>query len=324
MPYICDNHFLMSLKITPKFSIIIPTYNRAQLITTAIDSILGQTYNNYEIIVVDDGSIDNTEEVLRQYSGTIKYFKQANKGQSAARNLGLQNALGEYIAPLDSDDFWEENYLEICLKHLEQHNLDLLITHWEHLLKKNNRQILLPEINKELRNKGFLILDEKTFSNSIFKKNIGANSGMVFRKEIVKKGWNENIKIGDDWVLQMDLISSNRKMKIGYNPEKLWNKLRVSESVCDGNKGIAFREAQLKDLEAIIKTYTKQLKESERKDLYVLKMQNKLLLLYYYILNRSSPKLIFIHLYSILKKPKLIVPAFFIGVQKIFLRTSVY
>jgi len=97
-----------SNNLRPIVSVIIPTYNRAKCIKRAIGSVLNQTYKNVEIIVVDDGSTDNTKEVLKTFieSKKIKYFYQKNKGPSAARNLGIKNSKGEYIAFLDSDDEW--------------------------------------------------------------------------------------------------------------------------------------------------------------------------------------------------------------------------
>lgn len=87
-------------------SVIIPTYNRGWTIGEAVDSVLAQDYRDFELIVVDDGSADNTSQVLDAYRGTIKVFRQENKGVSAARNRGIAEASGRFIAFLDSDDLW--------------------------------------------------------------------------------------------------------------------------------------------------------------------------------------------------------------------------
>ena len=98
----------------PKVSIVIPTYNRAKYTKRAIESVLEQTYKNVEIIVVDDGSTDNTKKILEPFikQKQIKYFYQPNSGPSAARNLGIKNSKGEFIAFLDSDDEWLPEKLE--------------------------------------------------------------------------------------------------------------------------------------------------------------------------------------------------------------------
>ena len=98
----------------PKVSVIIPTYNSAQYITEAIESALNQTYKDFEIIVVDDGSTDNTKDILRSYieKKKIHYFYQKNSGVSSARNTGVRVSQGEYISFLDSDDFWAAEHLQ--------------------------------------------------------------------------------------------------------------------------------------------------------------------------------------------------------------------
>jgi len=98
----------------PGVSVIIPTYNRAGLVIRAIESVLSQTYNDYEIIVVDDGSTDNTRELLRQrYGNRIQYIYQTNAGVSAARNTGINASRCELVAFLDSDDIWLPKKLEL-------------------------------------------------------------------------------------------------------------------------------------------------------------------------------------------------------------------
>ena len=91
----------------PRVSVIIPTYNRLDYVQEAIDSVLAQTYTDYELIVVDDGSTDGTGDTLKaRYGDRIRYLWQENQGWPAARNHGVSIAQGEYIAQLDSDDLW--------------------------------------------------------------------------------------------------------------------------------------------------------------------------------------------------------------------------
>lgn len=96
----------------PEVSVIIPTFNRADLLAQAIDSVLSQSYTDFELIVVDDGSTDATQALLSQYRGRIRYLFQENRGVSAARNLGIKAARGLYICLLDSDDLWLRDKLK--------------------------------------------------------------------------------------------------------------------------------------------------------------------------------------------------------------------
>lgn len=118
-------------------SIIIPTFNRAHLIGETLDSIIAQTYQNWECIVVDDCSTDNTEEVLEEYlkkDTRIFFYKKPNdmpKGPSAARNFGFQKSKGEYINFFDSDDLMHPQKLEIDLKNIQSGDFDFTISQSE-------------------------------------------------------------------------------------------------------------------------------------------------------------------------------------------------
>ena len=118
-----------------KISVIIPTYNREKYLSEAIDSVLSQTYQDFEIIIVDDGSTDNTREIVSEYINrfslqpkadppqaepAIHYFYQDNKGPAAARNLGIKQSKGGYIAFLDSDDVWLPEKLEVQVERLDK------------------------------------------------------------------------------------------------------------------------------------------------------------------------------------------------------------
>ena len=104
----------------PKVSVIIPTYNREKFIERSIRSVLDQTYQDFEIIIVDDGSTDNTRKVLGPYTGKLKYIYQENEGSSAARNRGIKESIGGYIAFLDSDDIWMPEKLALQVDILDK------------------------------------------------------------------------------------------------------------------------------------------------------------------------------------------------------------
>jgi len=96
-------------------SVVLPTYNRARWLPRTLDSILAQSYPPAEVLVVDDGSTDDTEEIVRSYPNTVRYLPQANAGVSAARNHGIKKSVGQWIAFADSDDLWHPYKLEVQL-----------------------------------------------------------------------------------------------------------------------------------------------------------------------------------------------------------------
>lgn len=104
-----------------RFSVVIPSYNRSAWLVTALESVFAQTEPAFEIIVADDGSTDDTPDVLRKYEGRVKVLTQRNAGPSAARNLGIAAATGDYIAFLDSDDLWFPWTLALYREVIEPH-----------------------------------------------------------------------------------------------------------------------------------------------------------------------------------------------------------
>lgn len=105
----------------PFFSVVIPTFNRVHLVNRAVESVLSQTFTDYECIVIDDGSTDETSQVLSPHSKTIRYIYTQHGGVSKARNVGIQNAHGEWIAFLDSDDVWLPSKLEMQYEYITAH-----------------------------------------------------------------------------------------------------------------------------------------------------------------------------------------------------------
>ena len=98
--------------VSGRVSVIIPTYQRAHVVGRAINSALAQTYPDIEILIIDDGSTDNTAQVVQGYGSNVHYIYQGNQGRPAARNNGIRHATGEFIAILDSDDWWQPSKLE--------------------------------------------------------------------------------------------------------------------------------------------------------------------------------------------------------------------
>lgn len=128
-----------------KISIIIPTFNRANLLGETLDSILAQSCENWECLIVDDGSTDETDNLLVIYlkkEERFKYFKRPGnklKGANACRNIGLENATGDYVIFFDSDDLMTNDHLEIKLNAIEKHNCDYIITRTKYFNKDNSQ-----------------------------------------------------------------------------------------------------------------------------------------------------------------------------------------
>ena len=118
-------------------SVIIPTYNRADFVCEAIESVLAQTYTDYEIIVVDDGSKDTSPDIVNRFmaahAGRVKLKHLEHSGPYPARNLGLRHATGEYIAFLDADDWWRVDCLEKLQATLEENGADLSYCGWQNV-----------------------------------------------------------------------------------------------------------------------------------------------------------------------------------------------
>ena len=109
-------------------SIIIPAYNAEKYIDKCLDSLINQTKKEIEIIIVNDGSKDKTEEIIKSYTDSrIKYYKNTNKGIGYTRNYGIEKSTGKYLMFLDSDDYYEKNACELFFKEAEKEKLDIVV-----------------------------------------------------------------------------------------------------------------------------------------------------------------------------------------------------
>lgn len=178
-------------------SIIIPTHNRAHLISRAIQSIIEQTYTNWELIIVDDGSTDNTEEVLQPFlkDPRIDYLKKENSGAAHSRNVGVEKASGEWITFLDSDDEAKVNWLEIINVEMQKQDADLICCGCERIDHNGNLvDVMLPEPNQDL------------FGDTVYKM---TNGGVfVIKKTLFDKvsGYDAELKSGQHTELAFRII----------------------------------------------------------------------------------------------------------------------
>lgn len=182
-----------------KISVIIPFHKDVSLLIEAVDSVLNQTYQDIEIIIVNDGSNENVAVFLNLYGDKIKYIKQKNKGAATARNVGIDIATGQYIAFLDSDDLWEQQKLELQLKEMIENNA--VWSHTNYVRFEDN------EILKEV--------DLVGFEGEVFPKCLSTNpiatpcvmiKSEVFQNKQYK--FQEGMKSGEDLYLWMLLAKS--------------------------------------------------------------------------------------------------------------------
>ena len=124
----------------PLVSVIVPTFNRAWTLKDAVDSVLAQDYPNIELIIIDDGSKDNTQKLLKAYKDKIIVLRQENKGVSAARNAGIKKSNGVFIALLDSDDAWDKKKIS-CQVEFFQCNPEAMICQTEEIWIRNGRRV---------------------------------------------------------------------------------------------------------------------------------------------------------------------------------------
>ncbi len=169
-------------------SVIIPCYNAENFIGEAIESVLRQTFKPYEIIVVDDGSTDDSAKIALSFGPPVKVIRQSNKGESVARNVGIKEAKGEFIYFLDADDIVEKNSFEKMLKKVKDENSVILMG--EALFRDDPSKpfkTILPQF--------------KTFLPDIFTTNFGPPICWLFPAKLVKKvgGFREDLRLSEDW-----------------------------------------------------------------------------------------------------------------------------
>lgn len=184
-----------------KVSVIVPVYNAEIYIKDCINSVLSQTYTDFELILIDDGSSDSSGKICDEYAikyAQIKVYHKKNGGVSSARNLGIEKSIGEWILFLDADDELYSNCLEICINTVLKDNLDVLqFMHTKSVRFKNNIY------GKPLSSASFLSLRHNVC--------IGAS---FFRSELIKKNnitFPEYIKLAEDQVFVLySILKSNR------------------------------------------------------------------------------------------------------------------
>lgn len=205
-----------------KISIIIPVYNSEKYLEQCIKSVLVQTYDNWEVIIIDDGSKDNTAQIYNKFAkenNKIKIIYQKNQGVSAARNKGLEMANGEYITFLDADDWYEKDYLEKMINIIKKENADMVQCNFFYARdeKFEKRKHIKPEYDIR-NNMEELQLDilYREYEEKLYNKSVGAIRGAwgkIFKSSILKDiRFNEKIDIFEDGIYILNVLQNVKKV----------------------------------------------------------------------------------------------------------------
>lgn len=257
-----------------KISVIVPIYNTEKYIGKCLESIKKQTYKNLEIILVNDGSIDKSEEICKSYIEKDKrftYYLTSNYGVSHARNFGLDKATGKYIMFIDSDDWLENNMIEILYKELIEKKCDIAVC--DYFINFKELQIEHNKLNEEkiINEKNIMLeflFDSELYGGYLWNK--------LIKKSIIKDiRFNEKIKIEED-VDFLCQIFENVNSIIYLPQKKLYHYVKRNESAVNFNYS-------LKDLTKLLALE----KKMKIKDEYQIKNLEKLEYEYYVIASQA-------------------------------------
>lgn len=246
--------FLIFLNIMnkPLFSIIIPTYNHAHLIKKCLDSVVAQTINDWEAIVINNFSQDNTIEVVQSYMDTrIRLINNLNDGIIAvSRNKGLLEARGEWICFLDSDDWWTNNKLESCLPFLE--NYDYLYHDMEIVYEKSSER-------KQLKGRSLNV--DKPYLDMLLHGNPCINSSAVVRHTILQE-----IGLIDENPKLIAVEDFDYWLRIVQRTKRCMHIPRVLGYYWVGGTSISFNEKQIIRIDALYEKHISNVQQSKLVD----------------------------------------------------------
>lgn len=207
-------------------SIITPMYNSAKYVGRTIESVLVQTYSNWEMLIVDDGSKDNSADIVVEYAkrdSRIKLLKQKNAGSAAARNKALSNAQGQYICFLDTDDLLEPSFLMKQIAFLKQKNAALVFASYKRIDENDNEKL-----------KPFIVPEEVSYNSLLKTCPISCLTSIYDKKIVGEQFFKVELKsLRDDYAFWLEML---KKIKIAYGNRELLASYRVFASSTTGNK----------------------------------------------------------------------------------------
>lgn len=224
----------------PKVSVIIPVYNKGARLKQSIESVLKQSDQDFELIVINDGSTDDTEQIMKVYSSQyphqIKCFTQKNKGVSFTRNFGITVADGEYISFLDADDYYDPNFLKKTIQYSSEKQCDVVLTkHYKNYL--NNSQSVKSKMTTNSRDilRDFILGKMDVNTNSwLIKKSLLMDHNILFR---------EDLTYGEDMIFFIEVLLHAKKA--GYILEELTTyNIGVKDSLSQNSFDKVFKDIE--------------------------------------------------------------------------------
>ena len=214
---------------TPKISVIVPVYNVEKYLSRCIDSILAQTFTDFELLLIDDGSKDKSGEICDEYAkkdNHVKVFHKENGGVSSARNLGLDNAQGEWITFVDSDDFVNSDWLSYYAKSFD---VDLIVQGYQVIEADLSKSVVVGDckrVNGDLRYDVLCYLAKKSMLNSPWNK--------CYKYEIIQKNklrFVEGISLSEDLIFVLDFLTLSNSLRVEDCAAYVYNRQNSTLSI---------------------------------------------------------------------------------------------
>ncbi len=219
----------------PKISIIVPLYNAEQFLDKCINSILDQSFKDFECILVNDGSTDQSERICKKYEKEdlrIRYIVKENGGVSTARNAGLDAALGEFVNFVDADDWLDKQYLDVLLHTQEKQDADLTICEFSNIKEKgkSEQRSVFPEDFFMVNGEAYEIVLEKILWNHR-KQRLSVPYCKLYRRRIIEHfhiRFSEKVPLGEDTLFNLTYLQYIKRFS--YLHKSLYNRLIHTES----------------------------------------------------------------------------------------------
>jgi glycosyltransferase involved in cell wall biosynthesis len=237
------------MRSCPTVTIVLPTYNRASFLPDAFASIEQQTYSDWELVVVDDGSTDSTKEMVDRFAGShsqpVRYIFQSNQGPAAARNRGVREAAGHYLAFFDSDDLWRPGYLERGVRALDENrDVDWVFsactivelgtgrvadpnTFYAHGRKRPFLSLIAESRDRDLK----VIVDQRALECQLAHGLYCGPQNSVIRRVIFEQSvFPEHLRVGEDQLLVMSALARGARLAYYIEPQVIYRMHEANSS----------------------------------------------------------------------------------------------